>query len=578
MYSIKEKEEIIEEIKSGKDRESVMMQYGISRATADKWEKEILLRQRIEELIKQRQLDEAESEIAKLTEKNSVIAKLDFEIRVAELRGNMHKLSQLLLQKRAEENKAKPLTTIDKARIVIYGEGNIDQKALLLKQLLGKAKEKRINAKFIAAEFYSHYNLQFIRAERILEEYRKTLELSEQEEINLVEKAIETLKKIKMQENKVTKRKCPCNMSKEKWNEFWKYRDRYNYILELIKQARSTKNVAEVEKAYEIALEIDISVIKFILSNEKDNDEKKRIANIILKSNPLDEDAIDALVKIARIEGNIEGQKKLLYTLLDINPQNVKAIKALIKIARIEENIEEQKRLLNKILEIEPQNLKAINQLIEILHMQRNIVNEKNVIYKLDSERKQLLQKKLELKPKDEPTIISLMKIAREYGDVAEQKRLLYIFLEVQTRNVKIMSSLVKLIREEKESLYKKNADNQDEKEKINEKIQQLRNEEKSLLYRILEINPKNVKAISSLIKISREEGDVEKEEELLERQLVIIPDKIRAINSLMKIARNKGDNNKLQRLKHLRRQLQQKQMLKSMQQSQKDIRRNESS
>ena len=39
MYSIKEKEEIIEEIKSGNDRESVMMQYGISRATAYKLEK-----------------------------------------------------------------------------------------------------------------------------------------------------------------------------------------------------------------------------------------------------------------------------------------------------------------------------------------------------------------------------------------------------------------------------------------------------------------------------------------------------------------------------------------------------------
>ena len=59
MYSLKEKEEIIEQMKQGKTISELYKEYKISKTTLYKWQKEMLLRRKIKQLIQEGKLEEA---------------------------------------------------------------------------------------------------------------------------------------------------------------------------------------------------------------------------------------------------------------------------------------------------------------------------------------------------------------------------------------------------------------------------------------------------------------------------------------------------------------------------------------
>ncbi|MDE5830659.1 MAG: helix-turn-helix domain-containing protein, partial [Clostridia bacterium] len=70
MYSLKEKEEIIEQMKQGKTISELYKEYKISKTTLYKWQKEMLLRRKIKQLIQEGKLEEAKKEAEKLNGKN----------------------------------------------------------------------------------------------------------------------------------------------------------------------------------------------------------------------------------------------------------------------------------------------------------------------------------------------------------------------------------------------------------------------------------------------------------------------------------------------------------------------------
>ena len=72
---------------------------------------------------------------------------------------------------------------------------------------------------------------------------------------------------------------------------------------------------------------------------------------------------------------------------------------------------------------------------------------------------------------------------------------------------------------------------------------------EKRLLDRLLEIDPNNVKAISNRIRIAREEGDLETQKRLLDRQFELEPNDVKAMSSRIRIAREEGDTETRKRL-----------------------------
>ena len=119
-----------------------------------------------------------------------------------------------------------------------------------------------------------------------------------------------------------------------------------------------------------------------------------------------------------------------------------------------------------------------------------------------------------------------LIKIAREEGDLETEKRLLDSVISIIGR--------IEIAREER----KRNIDTE-----INIDI------ERKLLDRLLELEPNNIKAISSRIAIAREKGDTETRKRLLDRLLELEPNNIKAISSRIRIAIKEKDEELQQQL-----------------------------
>ncbi len=81
MYSLKEKEGVIQEIKDGKSIDEIHNKYNISKSTLFEWKKEVKIRREIKELVGNEQFEEAKKLAERLTSKTSQMIKLSILIR-----------------------------------------------------------------------------------------------------------------------------------------------------------------------------------------------------------------------------------------------------------------------------------------------------------------------------------------------------------------------------------------------------------------------------------------------------------------------------------------------------------------
>lgn len=227
---------------------------------------------------------------------------------------------------------------------------------------------------------------------------------------------------------------------------------------------------------------------------------------------------------------SIDEARQILYRLREMYPNNLRVTSNLIRLEKLASNEQAIEDHARHLIAQEPSNYKAKTQLVQILlnKCKAQGVHEakkQGIVQEINS----LLEQVLSEFPTNIIALGQSIQFARFFGDLEHEEALLRQAIELEPTNFRLKSQLTGVLL----ALYLKGSS-------INENAPRLLEAEQLALER-LEKEPRNLYAITYLVRIASLQGHIFEEKKWLELKLSIDPKDTKAKEQLERINKKLG-------------------------------------